>query len=75
MQQSQNNFIFAIFIFLFGVFFLQLMGVVVKYIGSTYPALQLSFFRNIFGLIPILIFVLTSKNLENENLFMKIPMM
>ena len=51
------------------------MGVVVKYIGSTYPALQLSFLRNVFGLIPILIFVLISKNLKNENLFMKIPMM
>ena len=75
MQQSHNNFIFAVFTFLLGVFFLQLMGVVVKYIGSTYPALQLSFLRNVFGLIPILIFVLISKNLKNGNLFMKIPMM
>ena len=66
MQQSQNNFIFAVFTFLLGVFFLQLMGVVVKYIGSTYPALQLSFLRNVFGLIPILIFVLISKNLKME---------
>lgn len=75
MQQSQNNFIFAVFTFLLGIFFLQLMGVVVKYIGSTYPALQLSFFRNVFGLIPILIFVIISKNLKNKNLYMKIPMM
>ena len=64
MQQSQNNFIFAVFAFLLGIFFLQLMGVVVKYIGSTYPALQLSFFRNVFGLIPILIFVFISKNFK-----------
>jgi len=64
VQQSQNNFIFAVFTFLLGIFFLQLMGVVVKYIGSTYPALQLSFFRNVFGLIPILIFVFISKNFK-----------
>ena len=64
MQISQNNFIFAVFAFLLGIFFLQLMGVVVKYIGSTYPALQLSFFRNVFGLIPILIFVFISKNFK-----------
>jgi len=66
MQQSHNNFIFVVFTFLLGVFFLQLMEVVVKYIGSTYPALQLSLLRNVFGLIPILIFVLISKNLKME---------
>ena len=75
MLQSQKNFIFAVLIFLSGVLFLQLMGVIIKFIGSTYPALQLTFFRNLFGIFPIIIFIYISKNLKNKSLLIKIPML
>ncbi len=75
MLQGQKNFIFAVLTFLLGVLFLQLMGVVVKFIGSTYPALQLTFFRNLFGIFPIIIFIYISKNLKNKSLLVKIPML
>ena len=74
-MQSQKNFIYAVLIFLLGVFFLQLMGVIVKFIGSSYPALQLSFFRNLFGIFPIIILIYISRNLKNKSLFVKIPML
>ena len=75
MLQSQKNFIFAVLIFLSGVLFLQLMGVIIKFIGSTYPTLQLTFFRNLFGIFPIIIFIYISKNLKNKSLLIKIPML
>ena len=75
MLQSQKNFIFAVLTFLLGVLFLQLMGVIIKFIGSTYPALQLTFFRNLFGIFPIIIFIYISKNLKNKSLLVKIPML
>lgn len=75
MLQSQKNFIFAVLIFLSGVLFLQLMGVIIKFIGSTYPTLQLTFFRNLFGIFPIIIFIYISKNLKNKSLLVKIPML
>tara|TARA_X000000368_G_scaffold373294_1_gene324200 strand:+ start:1541 stop:2449 length:909 start_codon:yes stop_codon:yes gene_type:complete len=75
MLQSQKNFIFAVLTFLLGVLFLQLMGVIIKFIGSTYPALQLTFFRNLFGIFPIIIFIYISKNLKNKTLLVKIPML
>ena len=74
-MQSQKNFIYAVLIFLLGIFFLQLMGVVVKFIGASYPALQLTFFRNLFGIFPIIIFIYISRNLKNKSLFVKIPML
>ena len=75
MLQSQKNFILAVLTFLLGVLFLQLMGVIIKFIGSTYPALQLTFFRNLFGIFPIIIFIYISKNLKNKSLLVKIPML
>ena len=74
-MQSQKNFIYAVLIFLLGIFFLQLMGIVVKFIGASYPALQLTFFRNLFGIFPIIIFIYISRNLKNKSLFVKIPML
>ena len=40
---------------LLAVVFFDLMGAVIKYLGDVYPPQQLSFFRNIFGLVPSLL--------------------
>ena len=52
-----KNFLLGLFCFLGGIFFIQLMGIVIKFIGTNYPSIQLSFFRNLFGIFPIIIFM------------------
>ena len=73
MLKKQKNFTLGVLTFLCGVFFLQLMGIVIKFIGSSYPSIQLSLYRNIFGLIPILLFFYFSKNTNKNDLIKRIP--
>ena len=73
MLKKQKNFALGVLTFLCGVFFLQLMGIVIKFIGSSYPSIQLSLYRNIFGLIPILLFFYFSKNTHKYDLIKRIP--
>ena len=49
------------------------MGIVIKFIGSSYPSIQLSLYRNFFGLIPILLFFYFSKNTNINDLIKRIP--
>ena len=50
------------------------MGIVIKFIGTNYPSIQLSFFRNFFGILPIIIFMFFSGEIKNYNFFPKIPL-
>ena len=45
----------AIFICLVATIFFDLMGIVIKFLSPRYSAYELSFYRNLFGLIPCLI--------------------
>ena len=47
-----RNLISAIAVLLFGVFAFDLMGILVRMLGGTYPIFQISIFRNFFGVIP-----------------------
>ena len=47
-----RNLISAIAVLLFGVFVFDLMGILVRMLGGTYPIFQISIFRNFFGVIP-----------------------
>ncbi|MGA0224962.1 MAG: DMT family transporter [bacterium] len=47
---------------LLAVVFFDLMGAVIKYLGDVYPPQQLSFFRNIFGLVPSLLLLAFSES-------------
>jgi drug/metabolite transporter (DMT)-like permease len=51
----------AILISLTGLFLLDSMGAVVKHLGDSYPVQQLSMFRNLFGLVPLAIILLASR--------------
>ena len=51
----QRNLISAIVVLLFGVFAFDLMGILVRMLGGTYPIFQVSIFRNFFGIIPPLL--------------------
>ena len=50
----------AILIILFGIFAFDLMGVFVRILGEEFPIFQISALRNIFGVIPALLFVMAS---------------
>ena len=47
---------------LLAVVFFDLMGAVIKYLGDVYPPQQLSFLRNIFGLVPSLLLLAFSES-------------
>ncbi len=53
MQQS--SLIKAVGILLFGIAAFDVMSVFVRFLGDTFPILQISVFRNIFGMVPALI--------------------
>ncbi|MEO1490777.1 MAG: DMT family transporter [Pseudomonadota bacterium] len=49
----------AILTVMSGIFLLDIMGVFIRILSDTYPALQLSAMRNLFGLIPTLLLLWT----------------
>ena len=56
----------AILFILFGIFLLDIMGVIIKYMGEQYSVLQYAVARNAFGLIPVLAFLFYSFGLKME---------
>ena len=48
----QRNLVLAIAVLLFGVFVFDLMSVLVRFLGGSYPIFQVAIFRNFFGIIP-----------------------
>lgn len=47
---------------LLAVFLFDVMGAIIKHLGRTYPAPELSMFRNLFGLVPSLIVLFAAKD-------------
>lgn len=50
-----DPFLLAVALILLAMFLFDVMGAIVKYMGSSYPSQQLAVFRNFFGLFPSLI--------------------
>ncbi len=57
-----DPFIRAVVIILIAMFLFDVMGAIVKYMGSSYPVLELSMFRNLFGLIPCIIVLVLAQD-------------
>jgi len=58
----KNNLLIAVLLTLSGLFFLDCMGIAIKYLRNDYPAAVLSVYRNLFGIIPcMLVLFLSSK--------------
>ena len=77
LNKEYKSFIVALLIFLFGILFLQMQGVMVKFTGEKYSSFQLAFYRNLFGVFPIIFFYYLSSNKiekNNKSLFVKVPM-
>ena len=52
----------AIAIILLAIFLFDVMGAIIKHLGTRYPAQQLSMLRNVFGLIPSVLVLLYSSD-------------
>ena len=59
-----NNLYSAIIIMLLGIIFVDLYGVIIKSLGNSYSTPQLTFFRNFFAVIPIILFFLLSRGYQ-----------
>lgn len=55
-----SPFIRGVFFILLAMFLFDVMGAIVKHMGSDYPAQQLSMFRNVFGLVPSILILFWS---------------
>lgn len=52
MQQRQDNTALAILISVVALVLFDLMGLLIKYLSASYSAVELSAYRNVFGLVP-----------------------
>ena len=55
----------AIAIILFGIAAFDIMGVIVRFLGSNYPILQISVLRNLFGIIPSIVILMLGPGLSD----------
>ena len=56
----KNNLLIAVLLTLSGLFFLDCMGIAIKYLRNDYPAAVLSVYRNLFGIIPCMLVLFLS---------------
>ena len=47
-----RNVVLAIGVILFGILAFDMMGILVRVLGDSYPILQISALRNLFGVLP-----------------------
>ncbi len=64
---------YAVILFLSGVFFLNIMGLLIKHLELTYSPYQISVYRNIFGIIPIILILFFSSEWKKNNYQIMIP--
>ncbi len=56
-DSQENHFLRAIMINLAGIFLLDVMALIIKHLSGTYGAAEMSAYRNLFGMVPSLIFL------------------
>ena len=56
----KNNLLIAVLLTLSGLFFLDCMGIAIKYLRNDYPSAVLSVYRNLFGIIPCMLVLFLS---------------
>ena len=64
---------YSVILFLSGVFLLNIMGLLIKHLELTYSPYQISVYRNIFGIIPIIIILFFSSEWKKNNYQIMIP--
>ncbi len=61
-EAAKGRFAQAVGLSLLGVFLLTAMGAVIKHLGDSYPPQELAAFRNLFGLVPSVLMLLTASD-------------
>lgn len=61
LNSNRSTLATAIFFSLLGILLLDTMAAIVKHLGGVYPAPELAFFRNLFGLVPSVTILFLSK--------------
>ena len=64
---NQKNTFLAISAMVIGVIFIDIHGLIVKYLGGEYSTIQLALFRNTFAIIPLILLLIYNK--ESSDLF------
>ena len=64
---NQKNTFLAITAMVVGVIFIDIHGLIVKYLGGEYSTIQLALFRNTFAIIPLILLIIYNK--ESTDLF------
>ncbi len=64
---NQKNTFLAITAMVVGVIFIDIHGLIVKYLGGEYSTIQLALFRNTFAIIPLILLLIYNK--ESSDLF------
>ncbi len=57
---TENKVYLSILLLVLGIIFVDLYGVIIKYFGDVYPMMQLTLFRNVFAVIPVMLLVCLS---------------
>ncbi len=69
---SAYPFIRAVLIILLGIFLLDVMGAIVKYLLVRYPVMELAVIRNFIGLAPTLLILMTSRKWHESGRSLKL---
>ena len=67
---NQKNTFLAISAMVIGVIFIDIHGLIVKYLGGEYSTIQLALFRNTFAIIPLILLLIYNK--ESSDLFINL---
>ena len=66
MENAQSSLTRAILIMLIAILLFDIMGAIIKFLGTRYPIQQLSVFRNLFGFIPSIALLYFSTQWHND---------
>ena len=66
-KKNEGSLAKAILLVLLGLFLLDIMGVIIKFMGEKYSVLQYAVARNGFGLLPVLVFLVYSFGFKKDS--------
>ena len=71
-SKATQPFYKAVFIVMLSIFLFDVQGALIKYMGGSYPVEQISFYRNLFGIVPNLLLLLFSTEWRRNGMSLKL---
>ncbi len=66
-KENKSDLVKAVFLILLGIFLLDVMGVIIKFMGEKYSVLQYTVARNFFGLFPVFVYLFYSHGFKSNS--------